>query len=113
MKSSPHQRDEAPYTTTTAAEVPDAKSKAGFAYTTAKAAARFAEAKNAHDATVAACHKAMGDALIIEKAAVAPRLWSGELPGGHPDYWRMSALECGDGLAPCSASAQGPLCCFI
>ena len=35
---------------TTAAEVLDAKNKAGFAYTTAKAAARFAEAKNAHDA---------------------------------------------------------------
>ena len=49
-------------TATTAAEVLDAKSKAGFAYTTAKAAARFAEAKNAHDAIVAACHKAMGDA---------------------------------------------------
>ncbi len=35
---------------TTAAEVLDAKNKAGFAYTTATAAARFAEAKNAHDA---------------------------------------------------------------
>jgi hypothetical protein len=45
-------------TATTAAEVLDAKSKAGFAYTTAKAAARFAEAKNAHDAIVVACHKA-------------------------------------------------------
>ena len=54
---------------TTAAEVLDAKNKAGFAYTTAKAAARFAEAKNAHDAVVAACHKAMGDALLIEKTA--------------------------------------------
>ena len=54
-------------TATTAAEVLDAKSKAGFAYTTAKAAARFAEAKNAHDAIVAACHKAMGDALIIKQ----------------------------------------------
>ena len=56
-------------TATTAAEVLDAKNKAGFAYTTAKAAARFAEAKNAHDAIVAACHKAMGDALIIQAAA--------------------------------------------
>jgi hypothetical protein len=45
-------------TATTAAKVLDAKSKAGFAYTTAKAAARFAEAKNAHDAIVVACHKA-------------------------------------------------------
>jgi hypothetical protein len=56
-------------TATTAAEVLDAKSKAGFAYTTAKAAARFAEAKNAHDAVIAACHEAMGDALLIEKTA--------------------------------------------
>jgi hypothetical protein len=44
-------------TATTAAEVLDAKSKAGFAYTTAKAAARFAEAKNAHDTVVTACRK--------------------------------------------------------
>ena len=35
-------------TATSAAEILDAKRKAGFAYTTAKAAARFAEAKNAH-----------------------------------------------------------------
>ncbi len=54
---------------TTAAEVLDAKNKAGFAYATAKAAARLAEVKNAHDAVVAACHKAMGDALIIQAAA--------------------------------------------
>lgn len=32
-------------------------------------AARFAAAKGAHDAIVAACHKAMGDALLIEKTA--------------------------------------------
>jgi hypothetical protein len=56
-------------TATTAAEVLDAKNKAGFAYITAKAAARFAEAKNAHETVVTACRKAMGDGSLIEKTA--------------------------------------------
>jgi hypothetical protein len=54
---------------TTAAEVLDAKDKADVAYTAAKTAARFATAKGAHDTIIAACHKAMGDALLIEKTA--------------------------------------------
>lgn len=54
---------------TTAAEVLDARDSAALAYDAAKAAARFANIKNAHDAVLAACHKAMGDALEIEAQA--------------------------------------------
>ena len=40
---------------TTAAEVLDAKDRADVAYTAAKATARFAKAKDAHDTVIAAC----------------------------------------------------------
>jgi hypothetical protein len=54
---------------TTAAEVLDAHDKAAFAYDAAKATARFAEKKQAHDEIIAACRKAQGDALVIEAQA--------------------------------------------
>lgn len=53
----------------TAAEVLDAKDQATMVYDTAKAAARFARAKNAHGEVLAACHKMQGDALMIEMRA--------------------------------------------
>lgn len=54
---------------TTAAEVLDARDKAGVAYDTAKRTARLAKAKDAHDSVVAAAHRAQADALEIEAAA--------------------------------------------
>jgi hypothetical protein len=53
----------------TAAEVLDARHYAGAAYTITKETARFAKLKDAHDTIVAACHKAMADALEIETQA--------------------------------------------
>lgn len=53
----------------TAAEVLDAKNEAGVVYEAAKLAERMAKAKGAHDTVIAACQKAMGDAVIIEAEA--------------------------------------------
>ena len=54
---------------TTAAEVLDARDMASFAYDAAKAAARFAKAKGAHDELIAAAHRAQADAVEIEAQA--------------------------------------------
>jgi hypothetical protein len=54
---------------TTAAEILDATNQAKIVYEAAKAAARLAKAKEAHDEIVAACRKAMADALVIEAQA--------------------------------------------
>jgi len=54
---------------TTAGEVLDAIDIAKMAADAAKSAARFAKAKSAHDTIVAACHKAMADAFVIEAQA--------------------------------------------
>jgi hypothetical protein len=54
---------------TTAAEILDAGYRANIVYTEAKLAARLAKAKQAHDEILTACHRAMGDALIIETQA--------------------------------------------
>jgi len=51
------------------AEVLEARDLAGFAYDTAKRAARIALAKGAHDTLVAAAHRAQADALLIESRA--------------------------------------------
>lgn len=51
------------------AEVLEARDLAGFAYDTAKRAARLAQAKGAHDTLVAAAHRAQADALLIESNA--------------------------------------------
>lgn len=53
----------------TSAEVLEARDLAGFAYDAAKRAARLAQAKGAHDALVAAAHRAQADALLIESNA--------------------------------------------
>jgi hypothetical protein len=53
----------------TAGEILDAKKLTDIAYTTAKLASRLRGAKNAHDTVLTACHKTMGDALIIESRA--------------------------------------------
>lgn len=54
---------------TSAAEVLDARAAASLAYDAAKAAARFAKAKGAHDELIAAAHRAQADALEIEAQA--------------------------------------------
>jgi hypothetical protein len=54
---------------TTPAEILEARERANVAYTAAKMAARLAKAKEAHDEIVAACRKAMADALVIEAQA--------------------------------------------
>lgn len=54
---------------TSAAEVLDARDAAGVAYTAAKAAARLAKAKGAHDELIAKAHRAQADALEIEAMA--------------------------------------------
>jgi len=54
---------------TTPAEVLDARDQAQLIYTTAKATARLAKMRTAHQAVAAACHRAMGDALEIEAKA--------------------------------------------
>jgi hypothetical protein len=54
---------------TTAAEILEASEEAGVAYTAAKAAARLTKIKDAHDTVLAACRKAMADALVIESRA--------------------------------------------
>jgi len=51
------------------AEILEARDMASVAYTTAKAMARIGKAKNAHDAVVAAAHRAQADALEIEAGA--------------------------------------------
>jgi hypothetical protein len=51
---------------TTAAEILDARDQATLAYDAAKAATRFAKAKNAHDQVIAACHRAQAYALDIK-----------------------------------------------
>lgn len=53
----------------TSAEVLEAREMAGFAYDAAKRAARLSRAKGAHDALVAAAHRAQADALLIESNA--------------------------------------------
>lgn len=54
---------------TTSAEILEARELAGLAYDAAKRAARLAKAKGAHDALVAAAHRAQADALLIESHA--------------------------------------------
>ncbi|TIP38370.1 MAG: hypothetical protein E5X76_19990 [Mesorhizobium sp.] len=54
---------------TTAAEVLDARDKAGAVYDAAKRAARLQKAKRAHDEIIAATHRAEADALEIEAMA--------------------------------------------
>jgi hypothetical protein len=54
---------------TTAAKILDARDRANVAYTAAKVAARLAKVKDAHDTVLAACRKAMADALVIEAQA--------------------------------------------
>jgi hypothetical protein len=54
---------------TTAAEILDATNQAKVAYEAAKLAARLSKIKEAHDEVVAACRKAMADALVIEAQA--------------------------------------------
>lgn len=53
----------------TAAEVLEARDDASTVYDAAKRAARIAKAKGAHDALIAAAHRAQADALEIEAAA--------------------------------------------
>ena len=52
-----------------AAEILEARDIAGIAYDTAKRAARLAQAKGAHDALVAAAHRAQAHALEIDAQA--------------------------------------------
>lgn len=54
---------------TTAAEVLDARDKAGAVYDAAKRAARLQKAKRAHDEIIVATHRAEADALEIEAMA--------------------------------------------
>lgn len=54
---------------TSAAEVLEARDMASVAYTAAKAAARLAKAKGAHDELIAKAHRAQADALEIEAMA--------------------------------------------
>lgn len=51
------------------AEVLEARDMAGVAYDAAKKAARLSRAKGAHDALIAAAHRAQADALEIEAKA--------------------------------------------
>lgn len=51
------------------AEILEARDMASVAYDAAKKAARFATAKGAHDALIAAAHRAQADALEIEAGA--------------------------------------------
>jgi lambda repressor-like predicted transcriptional regulator len=54
---------------TTAAEVLDAKDAAAAAFSVARAEGKFHKKRKAHDEVVAACRRAMADALIIETQA--------------------------------------------
>lgn len=54
---------------TSAAEVLEARDAASYAYDQAKAAARFAKAKGAHDELIATVHRTQADALEIEAQA--------------------------------------------
>lgn len=53
----------------TSAEILEARDMASVAYDAAKKAARLAAAKGAHDALIAAAHRAQADALEIEAGA--------------------------------------------
>jgi hypothetical protein len=55
---------------TTPAEFLEARDQAAFVYDAAKVATRFAKTKQAHDTIIAACRKAMADALLIEARAM-------------------------------------------
>ncbi|CUX41139.1 MT-A70 family protein [Agrobacterium genomosp. 5 str. CFBP 6626] len=52
-----------------AAEILEARDKAGLAYSAAKHAARFAKVKNAHDEVVSRAYRVQADALEIESLA--------------------------------------------
>jgi hypothetical protein len=54
---------------TTAGEVLEAHDQAAMAYDAAKITARRAKLKDAYDVVLAACHRAQGDALVIEARA--------------------------------------------
>jgi hypothetical protein len=54
---------------TTAAEILEAREAAALVYDAAKAMARLAKAKQAHDEVIAACLKMQADALLIEARA--------------------------------------------
>lgn len=53
----------------TAAEILEARRDADIAYSAAKTAARMTRMRNAHDTILAACRRAMADALVIEARA--------------------------------------------
>jgi hypothetical protein len=62
---------------TTPAEILDARDRANVAYTAAKMADRLGKMRQAHEEIIAACRKAMGDALVIE--AQAQCRWADEI----------------------------------
>lgn len=64
------------------AEVLEARDMAGVAYDAAKKAARLSKAKGAHDALIAAAHRAQADALEIE--AKAKRRLADEYDAAQP-----------------------------
>lgn len=65
------------------AEVLEARDMAGVAYDAAKKAARLSKAKGAHDALIAAAHRAQADALEIE--AKAKRRLADEYDAAQPE----------------------------
>lgn len=90
----------------TAAEVLEARDMAAVAYDVAKLTARIAKAKGAHDALIAAAHRAQADALEIEAgakrrladeydAAQSPEAQKGGRPKTVPDGNGFTAASAG------------------
>ena len=94
----------------TAAEVLEAKDIAGFAYDTAKRAARLAKAKNAHDELIAAAHRAQADALEIEaqaKRRLASEYDAAQARGEVQTDGRPKTVPDENGFLPATAADVG------
>lgn len=94
----------------TAAEVLEARDLASFAYDTAKRAARFARAKNAHDELIAATHRAQADALEIEalaKRRLADEYDAAQERGDVQPHGRPKNLPDGKDFGPATAAGLG------
>lgn len=95
---------------TSAAEVLEARDMAGVAYTAAKAAARFAKAKGAHDELIAKAHRAQADALEIEalaKRRLADEYDAAQERGEVGQEGRPKTVPNENGLTPATAAEVG------
>lgn len=88
----------------------DARDVAALAYDAAKAAARFARAKGAHDELIAAAHCAQTDALEIEaqaKRRLADEYDAAQERGEVGQEGRPKTVPVGNGFTPATVTDLG------